>query len=459
MQSLIETFAVASSTKAPGLPFVGPPLVGASLDMWRRPFDCFVGPYVEHGPVFRTRLGGRSLTVLAGPEDAKLLTKDAHGQYLSNGETWRLYSEAVGSEVLPGLDGRRHVKQRSLQMYGFSRQAFLARLPEMNRLAMATFAELETGREYSVLGLVRRLIYRQLAALTLGRDADAIFDDLLYYNNTLLSVAVLRAKPSLLLRTPRYRRAKRRVEAFADTIIEERKTRHPAPRDLAGDIIAAHRKGEDFQSLEALRVGLTGPLVAGLDTAANTICYALYALLLEPGLARRVRGEVRGVLSERPLDEVALKAMPTLHGLILETLRRYPIASVIMREAAVDFEFCGHEILAGESLLLAAPVAHFLPKFYPEPYVFDIDRFAAPRREHTQRYAFSPYGGGAHICLGARLAEVQIMLLLARILYQLAFVGEGPLGRLRTRFDPAPTLGDSFRIRLLGKRGVRSSGD
>jgi len=61
-------------------------------------------------------------------------------------------------------------------------------------------------------------------------------------------------------------------------------------------------------------------------------------------------------------------------------------------------------------------VPHFLEELYPYPIQFDIDRFRVPRNEHRQRGAYAPFGLGDHTCLGAGIAEVQLIVKMAKLL-------------------------------------------
>ena len=94
-----------------------------------------------------------------------------------------------------------------------------------------------------------------------------------------------------------------------------------------------------------------------------------------------------------------------------------PVAPFTPRGASKPFTFAGHRVEAGEQVMVANGLTHFLPQYFPEPQRFDIDRYSPPHDEHHQGAGiFAPYTLGAHTCLGAGVAELQLMITTAAIL-------------------------------------------
>ena len=78
-------------------------------------------------------------------------------------------------------------------------------------------------------------------------------------------------------------------------------------------------------------------------------------------------------------------------------------------------------------------------RFYADPYKFDITRFSEPRLEHKKRGVFAPFGSGPHTCLGAGLAEVQIMLVIATLLHHAELALDPANYRLKKAYLPSMT--------------------
>ncbi|GCE22728.1 cytochrome P450 [Dictyobacter kobayashii] len=185
---------------------------------------------------------------------------------------------------------------------------------------------------------------------------------------------------------------------------------------------------------------------------ANTCSFMIYALLKNPAVLQRVLQEVDAVWSRRDFSWEALKQMPALHGAAMETLRLYPVATGHRTRIAQPFSYAGYQLSPGDDVFVAMTVSHFLPELYPEPERFDIDRYREPRNEHRQRGAYSPFGLGNHTCLGAGIAEVEIMVTMATLFYRYQLSMEPADYLLSIEHDPTPAPGKDFCIAVNGIR-------
>ena len=108
----------------------------------------------------------------------------------------------------------------------------------------------------------------------------------------------------------------------------------------------------------------------------------------------------------------------TSAGLVLkEALRLYPPLPAIPRRAVNDCEFDGYQILKGQQVIVSPYFTQRLPEIWSEPNTFDPERFSKERGEDLKhKHAWIPFGGGAHKCLGIHFAELQIKLVLFKLL-------------------------------------------
>jgi cytochrome P450 len=141
---------------------------------------------------------------------------------------------------------------------------------------------------------------------------------------------------------------------------------------------------------------------------------------------------------------------------INECLRMVTPLPFTIRRAVRDTEILGHYIPAGTNVNMWPGMNHRLPELWTDPETFDPDRFAEPRAEHKRhRYAFTPFGGGAHKCIGMVFGQLEIKTVMHRILtnYRL----ELPHPGYRPRYDyagmPVPMDGMPIVLRPLGTRG------
>jgi cytochrome P450 len=185
---------------------------------------------------------------------------------------------------------------------------------------------------------------------------------------------------------------------------------------------------------------------------ANTTASFVYAVLKHPEVLARITAEADAVFADGAIDEKDLGRLPSVRYALMETMRMYPIAVAQMRTATRDFAFAGHPIKAGETVYVATSVPHFQPEYYPSPDTFDIDRYAKPRAEHLQPGAYSPYGRGQHTCLGKTLADVQMLVSMARLFHRLDLRLDPPGYQLATKTAPVPGPALSFKVRVAGLR-------
>lgn len=435
-----------------------PPLVGNTLSMARDPAEFFVRCYREYGPAFRVRVLGREQTVIAGPEAAVFMGTAQGRQCLRSREFWEGLTAEYGAErTLTGEDGEVHKQMRAVLRRGYSRQAIEGRYDQVLAITQAALErDWAPGARVPVVPAMQYMVVDQLGILLTGEAPREYVEDIRLLITVILNVLVTKQRPRALLRDPRYRRAKARVNELGQAMIAQRRAvpiPPPAQRTLIDDIMVAHVDNPDLFPDSDLVLALTGPYVAGLDTVANTLAATVYAVLKHPPVLARVTEQAGGLFAGGVIDERTLTTtIPAITGAINEAMRLYPIAVAQMRTATQDFEFEGMLIEADELLYVATSVPHFMAEFFPDPYCFDIDRYAKPRAEDKAPGAYSPFGRGPHLCLGKSLAEVQMALTIASLFHQRVLRLPSPDYTLKTKTAPTPGPSRRFAVRVAGRR-------
>lgn len=253
--------------------------------------------------------------------------------------------------------------------------------------------------------------------------------------------------------TPNKRRLDRAVGRLDEAlfrIIAERRASDAmsggqAGDDLLGRLLAA-READDSGAASKPSIGMSDRqlrdealtmIVAGHETTALTMTYALRGLARRPELAELARIEVDRVLAGRPARADDLDALVFLSALVDESLRLYPPAWAIGREAIAPFELRGYSLGVGDAVLMSPWVVHRDPRWWPKPTHFEPRRWLEPAPERP-RFAFFPFGGGPRICIGNHFAKLEAVLILATVIQKLEFtIGEPPLG---LDLQPAVTL-------------------
>ena len=119
----------------------------------------------------------------------------------------------------------------------------------------------------------------------------------------------------------------------------------------------------------------------------------------------------------------------------------------VYRQAGADFDFGGYRVARGTDVLVFTSATHTDARCFADPHRFDVERFRAPRNEHRLKFAFAPYGGGPHVCLGAGMGEALLVLSTATLLRELCFEPVIPNRRYGPIYDPSLSLDDAFRLR------------
>jgi cytochrome P450 len=452
--SATESIALRETPVVRGLP-----LVGSLFGMARDPAQFFVDCYRKHGSVFRLKVLGQRYVTIAGVEAASFMGTREGRECLRSKEFWEgLVKEYGATRTLVGEDGESHKELRDIMRRGYSKESIRGRYNELVAITDGAFArDWKPGTQVPVVEAMQYMVVDQLGTILTGAAPLEYVRDIRTNILYILNVLVTRQRPKILLKHPRYKRAKARVFELGYKMIEEWRARAGTRRDedknLIDDIMDAHVRDPRLMPESDLIVTLTGPYVAGLDTVANTTAAIVYTVLKHPEVLARVHKEVDELFAAGTIDEEALmKRIPSLQGAIMETMRLYPIAVAQMRTATRDFVFEGHQIYEGEMIYVATSVPHFMEEYFPEPGKFDIDRYQKPRAEHLQSGAYSPYGRGPHTCLGKSLAEVQIALSMARLFHRLDLALEPADYVLKTKTAPTPGPAMDFKVRVRGLR-------
>jgi cytochrome P450 len=411
-----------------------------------------VEQYQRMGPIFRLGVMGDTYTVIAGKEANLFMSREGNDHFQSK-EFWEDMDRELGAETtLISSDGEVHSRLRQLQKRGYSRSAIEAHLPEVVSITRKAIASWPVGESRAVYPFLQDVITEQLGTIIAGRAPGDYVQDVVYFVRNALLVLVTRQRPRFLLATPAYRRARQRSYELGEQILDWHRRNPPTDRqpNLIDDALQAASEGNLIKQKDLMPVAL-GPYIAGLDTAASTAAFLAYALLKHPHLMEMLRPEMESLFEDGTPTPQKMRQVDVLHRVVLETLRRYPIAPAVQRTVTKPFEFAGHRVEAGGRIFIGTTVAHFIPELHPDPYRFDIDRYLPERNEHRIPGAFAPFSLGAHTCLGAGLAEIQIMLTIATMLHGARFEMEPPDYDLKTRTAPTPAPDKSFRMRLVSK--------
>lgn len=448
----------AASRRAPeaaGLPFVG-----SALALSRDMLGFLVARYRELGPIYRLKLLNRPVTVLAGPEANAFVARYGH-LFLTSHFAWRGYNAELGTtRSVVGLDGPEHVQMRRSLAYGYSRVAIEKRFDDSLGIMRAEVDKWRPGDVLPVYKTLQKAIIEQIGRVTTGCSAEGFHDELADFLDLALSVTVIGTKPGFLYRR-KLSRLSSRIEGLYSRILEahvgDEAGVAEGERSLISDVLDLHRRDPVRLPESDLKSVILSPFLAGLDVLTGTCSFVLYALLREPALMTRLQAETDEMFRDGDPDASEARTADVLRRVILETLRRYPVAPAVMRHVSNGFSFQGYRVDAGESVLVATGVPHLLPEYFPEPERFDIDRYLPDRAENRQRHVYTPFGLGAHRCLGSGFAAVQMAATVATIVNRVDLELVPRTYELRVRSTPTlrPEAGFRVKVARCRRQGAR----
>jgi pentalenene oxygenase len=223
--------------------------------------------------------------------------------------------------------------------------------------------------------------------------------------------------PTALLRLPTpgnrgYERAITAVRSALADIIAARRSEGIEHADLLSALLAAHDDDGKGLSDREISDHVITFFVAGTETTATALAWALLLLDQHPDVAERLYAEVEGVLAGRAARYEDLTHLPFTGRVITETLRLRPPVWFVTRTVNVDTELGGHPIPAGTTMLYSACTIHQRADLYPEPQRFDPDRWLS---KPLARGGFLAFAEGARKCIGENFAMTEMTLALATI--------------------------------------------
>ncbi|MGW6567556.1 cytochrome P450 [Streptomyces sp. NPDC054975] len=418
-----------TSTAIPGP--AGLPLLGSMLDLKNDSLGTFLNARRVHGDVVRITAGPpgvrATLYGIFSAEGAQQVLATQSANFRKDNAFYQEVRESFGNGLLTSQD-EDYLRQRRLVQPLFTRRRVDS---YAEAIATETATVVEKWRTapdatVDVLDEMHRLALRAVARILFGTDVDAAVE-IIERELPVLGDYVLRRGLSPLniprdWPTPGNRRAAAAHEelyAVCDRIIAERRGATGGPDD-AQDLLTLLAEAESAEDgsfdAQELREHVLVFLLAGHETTATSLGFALHLLARHPDHRKRAHDEVDRVLAGRTPGAADLDALPFLTQVLKEAMRLFPAGPVIGRRAVAATEIDGHTIPAGADVIVAPWVTHRHPAYWEDPERFDPDRFTPEAEAARPRYAWFPFGGGPRACIGQHFSMLESVIALAMML-------------------------------------------
>jgi len=418
-----------------------------------------VGLAARHGVVVRLPLRYRTYMLRDLRDIKHVLVTNPRNYHKAGG---LVIGKHLLGEGLVSSEEPLHGRQRKVMQPMFHRRS-IARFAEMMvELTERQLADWRDGAEVEVfeqmMHLTISIVGRALCSVDLhreGRELGAAYEDAM----RMVIRRQIGLEFPLWLPTPgnrRYRRALDKIDRNNWRMIGERRAlpEDERPDDLLSMLIAARFEDGDAMSDQQLRDEVNTMVLAGHETAANSLSWMLHLVSRHPEVQQRLHAEWEEVLGGATATMEDLPKLAFTEQVANETMRLYPPAWTLQRRVmGPDRLPSGLEVDRGEELMICQYVNHRNPAHFPDPERFDPDRFGPGRREEIPKFAYFPFGHGPRYCVGEPFARMEQLVILSTLGQRFRFesvddevVGLDPLMTLR------PKGGLRLRLRARGRR-------
>jgi unspecific monooxygenase len=409
--------------------------------------------------ILRGRFFLRSSFIVNTPDAIRHVLVDNYENYTRTAAGFRVLRPMLGQGLLIA-EGRAWKHQRRTLAPAFTPRAVSLLIPHMIAVTDETIAKLRQASSAPVdlretmQHMTLEIAGRTMFSFGMEHHGATLRNFVMEYADRLARPYFLDMILPLSWPSPQdfpRARFRKRWTQFVGQLMAERRAagkQEGAPaRDLF-DLMDAARDPESGQAFTDQQLGdeVATMILAGHETTATALFWALYLLALDGATQERVAAEVQQVTAGGDFEIERLKFT---RAVIDETMRLYPPAFLIARAATAPDTIAGMSIRKGDVILIAPWLLHRHEKLWRDPNAFIPERFMPPAPP-PDRFAYLPFGVGPRICIGAHFALVEATLALAKIVatFRIALADREPVvpvGVVTTQPDRSPMFRISAR--------------
>jgi cytochrome P450 len=423
----------------------GLPLVGNTLRAIVDYLGLVQGKHQRYGNVYRGRAFFERQVTLVGPAGAQLVLQDRTRNF-SSFLGWypnlgRLFPNSI---ILRDFDD--HKRHRFRLLGSFRRPAMEAYLESMSRVIDADVESWHRLSDFRFYPMAKQLLLKVAMTVFLGVKVGDRLDAInVAISNMVDAVTAVSRLPIPGTTYWKGERGRRYLDGFIRDKIPEKRLSDDADM-LAQLCLARDDSGEGLSDQEIVD-DMIFLIMAAHDTVTSSATSLAHLLAAAQEWQERVRGDIGAVSASHPrFDDISNIA--SLDWAFREALRLYPPVPAIPRRCIEAFDFEGHTIPANTAIWIVPALNHRLAAWWSNPDSFDPARFS-PQRGEDRRHPFAwiPFGGGAHTCIGLQLGGLITKTLMFHLLRRYSLMlpsGYSP----NYRMLPIPKARDGLRLLL-----------
>ena len=379
--------------------------------------------------------------ILADPDDiypkndlmvGALAPLVGNSMFVSSGDTWRRQRAMID----PAFSHMRLAK--AFPAMDAAVDDFEVRLNEMAASDVPMSLDLAMGQ------LTADIICRTVFSASLVNEtARDVFESFAFFERTVAHVEVMRlifGKPfDTIPQRPDVLEACARIRFHIGGLLDRHLEAGAHFDDIAARVITARDLATDTAFTREELIDQLGVFfLAGHETTASALTWAMFIAGVRPEVGVRIRAEVTEIAGDGPLNFEHVKRLTYTRNVFKEVLRLYPPITFIPRVANQATMIGTKKIKRGTMVMISPWAIHRHQKLWPNPDAFDPDRFSAAREHDIVPGSYIPFGSGPRVCVGAAFATTEATLILARLLRRFTFEVQDPdnvrpIARLTTR--------------------------
>ena len=403
------------------------------LQSIRRPLIALTAIHRRYGDLVLAYFFKKKILFICNPEHIEeVYCQEAKG--LLSRDFLYAAKKSVFGDGLVNSKNDIWVNQRRIMQPLFTKEAVIdwekviINEADFTRNKLNNTTDRKINLSYELKALVQRIFIRVL----MGRSVETLSNkDLLIssidtISNGLLPqlvTQIISNKTLLLLMPHKKRQYQHAVNHLTDFVNQEIDNKYKQPgHDLISLLIQAKDNKTNYTMTKALLKDETVNLFfAGQDTTCNTLSWFFYLLGKHEAVHKKLTEEIRAHKDE-PLTRENLSKLVYTKAALYETLRLYPPTSALATQAIEDIVIGGQNISKGTTIILSMYATHRDEKIWERPNEFYPEHFVNPQREtERHKYAFFPFGGGLHNCIGRHFAELEMMIIIVTLLREFTF--------------------------------------
>jgi cytochrome P450 len=331
------------------------------------------------------------------------------------------FQRLVGNGLLTS-EGDEWKRQRRLSNPAFHRErvaTYATTMVDYTQRLMANWQDGETRDMHrEMMRLTLEIVVRCLFSAEVSHDVDNVGATLAAMVKPFASQATLKWILNNRLPTPehvRFHRLARKIDNVVYRIIAERRAGGKDEGDLLSMLLAAHDEDGSGMNDQQLRDEVMTLFLAGHETTALTLAWSWYLLGQNPEAEEKFHTEIDAVVGDRDVTFGDLSRLKYTEQIVKESMRLYPPAYGLGREAIRDCEVGGFHVPPGTQVFMFQWATHRDPRFFDEPLRFNPERWTTEFESQLPKYAYYPFGAGPRVCVGASFAMMEMILVLATI--------------------------------------------